>query len=443
MLAECPDWAVENYYQEFPLVFPALSAGLEGIVIDTEKFREVAAKKQEEVEEVRKRLSYLLGVPDFNPNSPVQVSNLFKLLGVHLGSTDKSAMLKAKASHPLADMLLSLVTEYREASKLLGTYFKEGKLWNGRLFYTFNPGGTDTGRLACIASAFWCGFQIQNIPRGDILKQCFLSEPGWFWAEPDKAQSEARCVGYLSGDKNLIELVESDKDYHSWNAQAFFGVPYELIWDQEHHKTLDKVIRDLAKRTNHGANYNMGAQVMLDTMGPRMVAKAKKVLKLPAHYTLFQVCDYLLARYEATYPDVKQTWYQKIVSTIEVTKKLVSPFGWTRQFFGSPRKNKQALNAAVAHGPQNLSVAIINREWYSIWRETLYGKLRNRVRVKAQIHDSLPFIYRDRAAAYEVQAMMNTEVPVTDARGITRILRIPTDMSLGPEGGATRWSEVK
>lgn len=443
MVAEAPAWAFNNYLEEFPLVFPAINAGLEGIPIDVTKFKEVGKIKEQEAEAIRERLSSLLGVADFNPNSPVQVKKLFQVLGLNLDSTDKAAMLKAKAAHPLADFLLSMVTEYREATKLVSNYFQEGKLWNGRLFYTFNPGGTDSGRLACVASAFWCGFQIQNIPRGDILKQCFLAEDGWYWAEPDKAQSEARCVGYLSGDENLIALVESEKDYHSWNAQAFFGIPYEKIYAQELKKVLDRIIRDLAKRTNHGANYNMGGRVMLDTMGPKMVVKAKKVLKLPAHYTLVQVCDYLLSRYEAAYPDVKGTWYQHVINTIEMTKKLISPLGWTRQFFGNPKRSKPALNSAVAHAPQNLSVSIINREWKAIWRATLYGELKNRVRIKAQIHDSLPFIYRDRAAALRVQEMMNTAVPVTDPRGKTRILRIPTDMSLGPPEGATRWSEIK
>jgi DNA polymerase I-like protein with 3'-5' exonuclease and polymerase domains len=443
LMAECPEWAIKNYCEEFPLVFPAITAGLEGVRIDEEKFKEVASVKEAECEAIRARLSYLLNVPDFNPRSPLQVGNLFKLLGVgYLGSTDKAAMLKAKAAHPLNDFLLSLVTDYREAAKLCSTYFKEAKLWNGRLFYSFNPAGTDTLRLACTASAFWCGFQIQNIPRGDILKQCFLAEDGWYWAEPDKAQSEARCVGYLSGDTNLINLVESSHDYHSWNAAAFFGMRYEDIYDEQNKKTLNKLIRDLAKRTNHGANYNMGAQVMLDTMGPRLVALAKKTLGLPAGWTLRQVCAYLLQQYEKTYPEVKGTWYEHICNTIEMTEMLVSPLGWTRLFFGRPKSDKRALNAAVAHSPQNLSVHIINKEWYAIWRSTIYGELRGRVRIKAQVHDSLPFQWKDRAAVDIVQSMMQTKVPVTDPNGITRFMRIPTDMAVG-NGAATRWSELK
>lgn len=261
-------------------------------------------------------------------------------------------------------------------------------------------------------------------------------------AEPDKAQSEARCVGYMAGDIKLINLVESTHDYHAWNAQEFFGVPYERIYDEVKKETLDKDLRDLSKRTNHGANYNMGGAVMLDTMGPKRVAQAKLVLKLPAYMRLQAVCDYMLEKYEQTYPQVKGLFYDTIVATIEKTNKLVSAYGWTRYFFAKPSKaNKPALNAAVAHGPQNLSVSIINREWYAIWRESIYGSLRGRVRIKAQIHDSLPFQYRenDHAAALEVVAMMQTKTEVTGADGVTRTMVIPADLKCG----ADRWSKIK
>ena len=49
-----------------------------------------------------------------------------------------------------------------------------------------------------------------------------------------------------------------------------------------------------------------------------------------------------------------------------MTKKLVSPLGWTRYFFNDPRASKPALNSAVAHSPQNLSVSIINKVLYDI-----------------------------------------------------------------------------
>ena len=458
ILATAPDWAIDNYVNhEFPLVFPCITAAMEGLECDLEEFKKIKIKKEAAAEKMLQRIQTMVGDSSYNPNSSKQNSKLFTLLGCsdlikqeHLTKqenarrgTGKIPMLKAKARHPLNNKVLTDIEDYKKEAKQIGTYFEESKLWHGRIFYSLNPGKTDTGRAASEESAFDCGWQIQNIPRDDLsFKQCVLAPSGWFIAEADKAQSEARCVGYLSGESKLIDLVESPHDYHSWNASAFFGVPYPEIYNEEKKKTLDKPLRDLAKRTNHGANYNMGAGVMLDTMGPSKVASAKITLKLPRTFSLKQVCQYLLDQYNKEYPGIKGRWYESIISRIVTTGKLVSPFGWTRRFFGDPKNNKQHLNSAVAHEPQNLSVAVINKEWYRIWRETIYGKLVGRVRIKAQIHDSLLFIYRALSDAEAVVSMMDQKVKIKGADGVERTMFIPSDLSTGKEP-TRRWSDLK
>jgi hypothetical protein len=441
LVEEAPKWAIDNYLQEFPMNFPSLNAALEGIAVDKEQFDKVKEQKEAEAESILAKLRRCIGSPSFNPRSPPQMKALFTVLGCgNLPDTAKASVLKARAASPLNDLLLGYTVKYKEAAKLISSYLDYDKMWNGRWLYAIDPAGTDTGRSASKSSAFWCGNSIQTIPRGDSIKSFLIADTGWLLAEADKAQSEARCVGYMAGDTNLINLVESSHDYHAWNAQAFFGIKYELIYDEATGKTLLKEIRDLSKRTNHGANYNMGPDVMLDTMGPKMVAEAKLVLKLPVRMRLRDVCAYLLQRYEETYPGVKGTFYDSIIKTIELTSKLVSPLGWTRFFFARPsKKNKPALNAAVAHGPQNLSVSILNREWYAIWRETIYGVLRNQVRIKAQIHDSIFFQYRQAFDPKIVLSMMNTPVQVTGADGVTRTMLIPSDLKCGD----IRWSNLK
>ncbi len=445
LLAEMPDWAVTNYTDhEFPTVFPCLHAAAEGLDCDVERFNLISAKKEVEKDRLKARLQFLLNTPNYNPGSSQQNANLFQLLGCgNLGGTGKIPTLKAKAVHPFNNFILTLVDDYKSTAKQFSTYFDPEKLWYGRIHYSLNPGKTDTLRANSEESSFDCGWQIQNIPaKDDSFKQCVLAPPGWYIAEVDKKQSEARCVAYLSGDKNLLALVESTHDYHSWNAAAFFGIKYEVIFDEATGKTLLKEIRDLSKRTNHGANYNMGAATMLDTMGPKRVAEAKITLKLPRHFSLLRVCQYLLDRYEATYRDVKGRWYESIIQEIENTKRLVSPFGWVRIFHGSPRNHKPHLNSAVAHAPQNLSVCVINKEWYKIWWETVYGELRGKVRIKAQIHDSLLFIYRQVADAMRVQEMMDLRVKVKGSDGVTRLMFIPSDLSTG-KTPTRRWSEIK
>lgn len=454
LLELCEPYAIKNYLKEFPLVFPSLHCEVEGLKWDGERAKIVAEKKRIDADSREREFVKMIAAPAFNLNSPKQVMNLFTVLGLkNLESTDAANMLKAQASHPLNNRILTELVEIKKEKKLLSTYFVAEKFWNGRLHYKLNPAGTDTGRLASGASNYWCGFPIQVVPRGDAVKQCVMSDPGWLLAEIDKAQSEARCVAYLAGETALIDLVEGPHDYHSWNAASFFGVPYEKIYDEVLHKQLDKDLRDLAKRVNHGANYNMGENVMLATMGPAKVAHAKLILKLPASYSLKQVCRYMLDVYEKTYPRVKGLWYDHIIKEVNTTGRIVSPRGWTRIFFGKPsRSNKPLLNAAVAHPPQNLSVDIINEEFYNVWRASVYNSyykdgrliecaLRGVVRIKAQIHDSIFFQYKEiRSDIPEIIAgIMNTTVAVKGADGVTRNMFIPSDIS----AGKTRWSELK
>lgn len=441
ILQDCPEYTLGNYLHEFPTVYPCVTVALEGLDVDVPKFMENQVKFKEKNEELLKRIRYILGWEDFNPNSWQQMTRVFDLLGCNYGSTDAIATKKAEYAHPFNSTIFSLTTEYKENTKLLGTYLDPDKLWDGRLYYSINPGTTDTLRTSSEASAFWYGFQIQNVPTGEDVKGAIVAPEGWFIGEVDQAQAEARCVAYLSGDKNLMALVESTHDYHAWNAAAFFGIPYEKIYNEETKKKLDVELRDLSKRTNHGANYNMTAPVLLDTMSPKKAAEAKKTLKLPKDWSLRRVCEFLLDRYAKTYPGVKGDWYAHIIDTIKTTKRLVSAFGWVRTFFGDIDQ-KPVLNAAVAHGPQNLSGMILNKAWYKIWRSTIYGELRGHVRIKAMIHDSLLFIYKQAEYTQKLLRMTDASTPVTDCKGITREMVIPYDLSLGKT--PTRvWAEIK
>lgn len=476
LLTLAEPYALKNYQMEFPLVFPCLTCEIEGMRVDMEVFNQTAEKVEKEIAAEESQFQKMIAAPGFNVGSWQQKLKLFHVLGISkldraalqekpakykvLGgckTTGKADMLKAKATSLFNERILTDMTDIIEARKLMSNYLDKDKVWNGRIYYKIDPSGTDTGRLASKASSYWCGFQIQNVPRGKHVKQFLISDTGWLLAEIDKAQSEARCVGYLAGEEALIEVVEGPNDYHAWNAQAFFGVPYEKIYDNESHKTLDKDLRDLSKRTNHGANYNMGEGVMLDTMGPKYVSKAKLLLRIPG--TLRQVCAFLLNRYAQTYPKVKGDFPDDVTDEIRRTGKLVSPTGWTRVFFGKPWLNKRDLNAAIAHKPQNLSVALLNDEWYNTWRAQMYGgfykydyvsrqtsyvecDLRDKIRIKAQIHDSNMFQYRKEfpdVPDIVANVIMQTRIPITAPDGVTRVMFIPSDIS----AGKIRWSELK
>ena len=67
--------------------------------------------------------------------------------------------------------------------------------------------------------------------------------------------------------------------------------------------------------------------------------------------------------------------------------------------------------------------------------------LRNKIRTKAQIHDSIFFQYRQEFPELPnvVAGIMNTTVPVIGADKVLRNMFIPSDISAGKR----RWSELK
>lgn len=479
-MVSAPDWAKHNYTLEFPLVFPCLLAEMTGLARDQERL--VAARAQVEKEEATalSSLRTMVGAPNFNPGSPVQVKQLIHALGCKdITSTNEKDIAKASLRHPLNARILGQVLEVRGLRKLRTTYLRtdddakqtgihagEGgaKEYRGRILYALNPHGTDTGRLASKEHHFWCGLQIQNIPRGPEVKQTLRAEDGWVLAECDLEQAESRDTAHISGDESLIQAVSGNRDFHSVNASAFFGRPYDSIYDDVAGKTKDKKLRDLAKRVNHGANYNMGPGVLIDTMGLDKIWEAKRLLSLPYNDPK-EIAAHLLSVFHKTYPAIKGKYYVSVVNEIGTTHKLVSRAyhhteynvrttsvregiergDWTRYCFGKPDKNKLDLNSYVAHCPQSLNARTLNEAFLRVFYEVA---LPNpcAFRLHAQIHDSILFSYREghEALAERVRECMEIPVTVRDVSGVYRTFTVPAALKNGtPDRPSTYWSETE
>lgn len=421
ILSEMPEYAYKNYSISFPLVFPLLLCGLRGLAVDRDKLEQLEVESREVIEESRKSLAIQTGVANFNPGSFKQVLQLFHILGGKgLESTDAKGTAKFAAIHPLNSRIAASITKYREAKKFHSNYATV-RLLHGRLHYSLNPWGTESARLSSSGSHFNFnenygtgkvpsyinyGFQIQNVP--EEAKVFIIADDDFVIVELDGSQAESRTTGYLSQDLTLIDAVEKSPDFHSFNASKFFGISFEDLWDVVAEKTKNKPIRDLAKRVNHGANYNMAYGVLIETMGEANMWKAKSLLGLPKHYGLKDIAQHLLIAFCNTYPRLKgtkyvtaknhadgvkwliseDTYYGEIIQEVLATGLLQSPLDWTRRCFANPMLSKPALNKYVAHPSQNLSVHIVNRALLRVYSD---ATLRDESVFKlcAQVHDSL------------------------------------------------------
>ena len=456
-MSESPDWAKKNYLITFPEVFPMLHCGLEGILVDENKKAEIKLAQETILDNALQDIRTGLGVPDFNPNSPKQLQRMCKVLGVKdFKSTDAKDMQKYTKGNPLMAWVVPKIIEYKKSMKLLSTYINSN-LYGNRLLYSLNPFGTETARTASKASHLYIfhpnrsgaasfesyGTQVQNLP--PYAKKMMKADEGWLLFEIDKSASESWCTAALSREETLWTTLTTKEDFHCANASMFFGIPYEELYDVATGEKLNVPLRNLAKRVNHGANYNMGASVLVETMGEANIFEARRLILLALEarnlqHTYqykslqlskqpIQIATYLLSLFDRAYPAIRGRWQQEIIREVLTTNKLVSPSGWTRYCFGNPSANKLDLNAYVAHGPQHLSVKLVNKSLIDIWRE-LALPLGNKLRLKAQIHDSIFGQYKIGCEEVVHQAEKLMRVPIT-VHG--KELLIPNDIELNKE----------
>jgi DNA polymerase I-like protein with 3'-5' exonuclease and polymerase domains len=458
-LLQAPAWAKTNYLQEFPLVFPCLLSEMTGIKRDMNELELASTEANTRITEKSTSLDKMLGVSGFNVNSPKQMKQLLCVLGcrdIAAESTDEKHLTKAQFRHPLINRILDVVLEIRGDRKLISTYITPGKEFHERILYSLNPHGTDTGRLASKEHHFWCGLQIQNIPRGPAVKRTLIADKEFRLFEADLEQAESRDTAYIAGDESLIEAVTGVRDFHSVNASAFFGIPYDKIYDSTLHKVLDKILRDLAKRVNHGANYNMGPNVLVETMGLKNIYKAMSLLGLPKYWQPKQVAEYLLSCFHKTYPALQKIYYTGVVHEIKTTRMLQSRAthdsdfnvaGWTRYCFSDPEKDKRALNSYIAHSPQSLNAMTLNKAFMKVFYELAINKdTRKNFRLLAQIHDSILFQLRcgHESIAARVKSYMEIPVTVKGYDNKIRVFTVPAALKAGKDGaGAIRWSETE
>lgn len=453
-LDKMPAYARKNYSMQFPLVYPCLYGNMEGLLIDQEertKLRNEAVRVQDES---LKTLQTMLADPNFNPGSYKQIQayvyDVFGAADPHIGKkkdaktgrrttmvrgTDEKNLRAIGEQHPLLTRLTDSIIDYRGAQKAIGTYFDFYQR-NGRLLWSLNPFGTDSGRMACQASSFWCGTQVQNVPY--YAKGMLVADEGYTLIELDNSQSEARCTGYLAKEWDLIAALENPlQDFYTSLGTLFFGIPYPEVTKELRNSVLKKIV--------HGTNYMMGAATFVENTGVQKLIDGAALLgvkitldkKIPEGYmSIKQFASYLLDAYHNPFPRVRM-WYKEIAAEVASTHMLVSPLGHTRYFFGDITKDHNMLRGAVAHAPQNLSVSILNIGLMRIWK--LVKASKGLVRFKAQIHDSVFLQIHNSILTQTIPQLQQCLYNPVAVNG--RNLVIPVDYKIGMSWG--HMEEVK
>lgn len=446
-LQRLPAYARTNYARQFPMVYPSLYCNFEGFRVDIATRNKLRKEAQQVLDTALTQLRTLTANDTFNPGSWQQVAyviyDVFGAKDPKIGwkrddktkkktkvtrGTDEKNLRAVGEQHPILLRLTEAIISYREKQKAIGTYF-DFSLKNGRLLWELKPFGTDTNRMACSSSSFWCGTQVQNIP--EYAKGMLIADEGFMLMEADQSQSDARGTAYLAQDLKLIEALESkDKDFYKSLGTLFFGIPYENVSKAFRNAVLKKIV--------HGTNYMMGAATFIENAGVSNLLLGASVLgkdvsmspKLsPGQISLKDFATFLLDSYHVAFDKVRP-WYSTVRTEIRQTHLLKSPSGHTRYFFGDIDKKYQIFSSAVAHGPQHLTGAVLNRGFWKIWK--LQKHEPKLMRMKAQIHDSALLQYKTPNESVVPCILEKMDNPLT-VNG--RLLKIPVDYKLGQSWG--------
>ena len=228
-----------------------------GILIDRTELQRLSTMMEGEIARLTGRIHELAGKP-FNISSPQQLG---RVLFEDLNLPAPVKYGKGKVISTAADVLetlaadheiVRLVLEYRQLTKLKGTYVDALPLLvdarNGRLHTSFNQAGAATGRLSSSNP------NLQNIPirseLGREIRAAFVPRPGWRLVTADYSQIELRLLAHFSGDPLLVQSFRDGEDIHTRTASEVMGVPPMMVTPEAR--------RD-AKAVNFGIVYGISA----------------------------------------------------------------------------------------------------------------------------------------------------------------------------------------
>lgn len=263
-----------------------------GIHVNKKTLEDIGTKLTLRMAELAKEINALVGYP-INPNSTQQIGDFFfnkevtyslptgpmkKPKYTPLSFTEKKrepqvddVLFKHLALGKAQDPVAKLVMEYKECSKLNGTYV-EGLLKflykDGRIHTSYSTTKT-TGRLGSSEP------NLQNIPRPDTdphgIRGAFQPEPGNAFIIGDYSQLEMRILADMSGDPVMIGAIQNGMDMHSFTASKVLNKPYDdFVKAVKAKEKWAKDARTAFKKTGFGIVYGITKMALSEQLSQEL-----------------------------------------------------------------------------------------------------------------------------------------------------------------------------
>jgi len=398
-----------------------------GFLIDQKQLNSLSKKFHKKIDVLETSI-YKHAGEEFNIKSTQQLSRiLFEVMQLPTKgikktpkgvlSTKESELEKLRSEHAIIEDILS----YRELTKLTSTYLDNIKPMidkeTGRLFATFVPTGTATGRMSSRDP------NLQNIPvsgeYGKTIRTIFVPEPGYTLVACDYSQIELRMAAELSRDATFIETFVSGDDIHTRVAKEMFG--------EETNENRRK-----AKVINFGILYGMGANALRGNLGVE-------------DHTLDQARTYLEQYF---------TQFPTLAGYLESTKEFARDNGYTKTLFGRRRNfseinskvpfirasaERMAINAPIQGTATADIIKLALRDTHGYITE---NKLQSEVKILAQVHDELVFEIKDSCVekhSLSIQKIMES-VLEKYAQDIKHEVQVPLVVEINT---GSNWAETK
>lgn len=400
---------------EMPLVDVLAELEHNGIRVDAAELDRQREALEARLKSLRRDMQDIAPHP-FNPDSPKQLAAvLFNKpdadppgLGIRPikrgktgPSTDQEVLDKLASDPEIESPLPQLVVEYRQLTKLVGTYLVALKdainKETGRIHSSFHQTVAVTGRLASSDP------NLQNIPiRTDVgreIRRAFIADDGNVLISADYSQIELRILAHLSEDPALIDAFQKKMDIHTAVAMEVFGVKADEV-------TIAQ--RSSAKMVNFGIVYGITAYGL-----------ARRLRMAGSDVTQEQAAR-IIADYKARYSRIAE-FLDACISKAQRDSYVETMLGRRRPIPQIHARDPQmralgerlAINSVVQGSAADLiKLAMIN----------LHRKLPQRfstTKMLLQIHDELVFESPERdapsAAKFieaEMQGAMTLRVPL-------------------------------
>lgn len=242
---------------------------LNGMPFDSEKWIEVARKT---TEASKLLLSELESYLEINWDSPKQVVNYFKTLGIDVLVLDKKTgeikesvgrfhLLKQIHSYPVLDLYLRYKISKKKSAAYGEKFLRHINPNSGRIHSSFLQ-IMRTGRTSSNNP------NLQNIDRGDDYRSAFRTEGDSVFVIADFSNQEARIIADKSGDENMLTAFRAGTDFHLEMAKIAFGNP---------NVTKDSSERQFAKSITFLTAFGGGAKKLSENFGVTL-QKAKSLI---------------------------------------------------------------------------------------------------------------------------------------------------------------------